>query len=133
MVHWKFTPLNGVSDSLFLNYGTFEFQSADNPKCPVPNGGFLIHRYTKKGIAKVDTLAWVPEGAGSRKPDQEPLYAVSIWYEDPSGQSTYLDDLMLGFKFRIKENNKVNISASAQITQPGLVIAEYHYSYHLTR
>jgi hypothetical protein len=133
LVRWKFTPATGVTDSLFLNYGTVEFQTPDNPKCPVPNGGFMIHRYTKKGVAKVDTLAWVPEGAGAREPDPAPLYAFFIWYEDPAGQPTYLDDLMLGFNFRTKEKNKVNVAASSQTTQSGIVVAEYQYSYHLTR
>jgi len=134
LVRWKFTPATGIKDSLFLNYGTMEFQSPDNAKIPFGNHGYLIHKYTKNGIARVDTMAWEPFGAGSREPDPEPLYGLSIWYEDPNGQSaSYTDDLEISFNFRSKEKKKVNIAGQAQISQPGLVIAEYRYSYHLTR
>lgn len=134
LVRWKFTPATGVTDSLFLNYGTMEFQSPDNKDIPFPGHGYLIHKYTKNGKARVDTLAWEPFGAGIRAPDPEPLYALSIWYEDPNGQmASFSDDLEFGFKFRIKEKNKVNIAGEYKITQPGLTIAEFHYSYHLTR
>ena len=133
MVQWKFIGAK-VTDSLFLNYGTFEFQSPDNAKTPFGNHGYLIHTYTKKGKAKIDTLAWEPFGAGTRDPDPRPLYDISIWYEDPNGQSTsFSDDLEISFKFRVRENSKVNFAGELQRSQPGLVTAEWHYSYHLTR
>lgn len=134
MVHWKFTPQTGVTDSLFLNYGTFEFQSPDNSNHhPYPGHGYLIHSYTKKGKARIDTMAWEPYGAGSRAPDAEPLYGLSIWIEDPNGQATFSDDLEISYKFRLKEKNKINLAGEAKLNQPGLVTAEWHYSYHLTR
>jgi hypothetical protein len=134
MVQWKFTPANGVTDSLFLNYGTMEFQSPDNTNVPFGNHGYLIHKYTKKGLARIDTLAWEPFGVGSREPDPKPLFDLSIWYEDPNGQpASFSDDLEISFNFRIKEKNKVNIAGEYKITQTGITIAEFHYSYHLTR
>jgi hypothetical protein len=134
LVRWKFTPATGVTDSLFLNYGTMEFQSPDNKDIPFGNHGYMIHKYTKNGKARVDTLAWEPFGAGSRSPDPEPLYGLSIWYEDPNGQpASFTDDLEFSFIFRMKEKNKVNVAGKFSINQPGLTLAEYHYSYHLTR
>jgi len=134
LVRWKFTPATGVTDSLFLNNGTMEFQSPENKNIPFGNHGYLIHKYTKDGKARVDTLAWEPFGAGSRSPDPEPIYGLSIWYEDPNGQpSSFTDDVEVSFTFRTKEKNKVNIAGKFSITQPGLTLGEYRYSYHLTR
>jgi hypothetical protein len=134
LVRWKFTPATGVTDSLFLNNGTMEFQSPDNANHPFGNHGYLIHSYTKNGKARIDTLAWEPFGAGTRSPDPEPFYDLSIWYEDPNGQpASFTDDLEISFNFRIKEKNKINIAGERIITQSGLTIVEYHYSYHLTR
>lgn len=134
LVKWKFTPDAGVKDSLFLNYGTIEFQSPDNPKIPFGNNGYMIHRYTKNGTARVDTMAWEPFGAGKREPEPTPVPALTIWYEDPKGQATsFTDDLILAFDFRIKEQKKVNLAGEYSLTQSGIVVADYRYRYHLTR
>lgn len=133
MVHWKFTPALGVTDSLFLDYGTMEFQSPDNTNHPFGNHGYLIHKYTKNGKAAIDTLAWESFGAGIRDPDPAPLFDLSIWTEDPNGQPIFSDDLEISYKFRVKEKNKINIEGELKIEQPGLVVAWWRYSYHLTR
>jgi hypothetical protein len=135
MVHWKFTPQTGITDSLFLHYGTFEFQSPESAnRHPYPGHGYLIHSYTKKGKARIDTMAWQPFGAASRAPDPEPLYAFSIWIENPTMQANnFSDDLEISYTFRMKEQNKVNFAGEAKLTQTGLTIAEWHYRYHLTR
>ncbi|MEQ1585704.1 MAG: hypothetical protein ABL895_07500 [Cyclobacteriaceae bacterium] len=134
MSHWKFTPASGVTDLLFLNYGTFEFLSPDDTKNPGNNSGYLIHRYTDSGIAKIDTMAWEPHGAGTREPDPKPLFDLSIYYKDPNGQPGFFnDDLAIPYNFRINEKNKVNIAGEAKFTQTGITTAEYHYSYHFTR
>jgi hypothetical protein len=136
---WKFLPATGVKDSIFLNYGTMEFQMpttaplGDNGG--IPQGyGYMIHSYTKNGKARIDTLAWLPGGVGSRKPDPRPLFDLMIWYEDPNGQpNSFSDDWDIAFNYRVQEKNEVNIYGEFKRTQPGLTIAEFHYSYHLTK
>jgi hypothetical protein len=130
---WKFFPSTGVTDSIFLNYGTFQFLSPDHAKNPGNNSGYLIHAYSKKGTTRIDTMAWEPHGIGSREPDPKPLFAFTIYYKNPNGQPGFFnDDLAIPFNFRTNEKNKVNVAGEAKLTQPGITLAEYHYSYHLT-
>lgn len=122
------------SDSLFLNYGTLEFQSPKNNQNPGNNSGYVIHRYVKKGIAQVDTMAWEPHGVGSREPDSKPLYDFTLYEEDPNGQPGYFNGLALSFKFKISEKSQVNMQGEGGgSAAPGSDLKKIYRRYHLTR
>jgi hypothetical protein len=110
---WKVTTeapgLNlTLSDSVFTNYGTWEFQA------PVDvftryGTGYLIHRYTKKGIAKVDTMAWVPTMFGSISDNADKT--LTIWFIDKTllQREIVLDDWETYFDYKQKDKNIVRI------------------------
>jgi hypothetical protein len=97
-----------TSDSLFLKFGTWEFQDPNNDKNPGFNAGYLIHKYTKKGSPRIDTLAWVPYNFAS--PSSE-IPTLTIFFPDPSVQNRdmVVDDTENYFLYLKKEENVIRI------------------------
>ncbi len=94
-----------LSDSVFLNYGTWEFQAPLDAFTRYGTG-YLIHRYNKKGNAKVDTLAWTPFDFSTLR--EEPL---TIFFPDPTllVREIVIDDLEHSFNYLQKDKNLVRI------------------------
>lgn len=118
-----------ITDSLFLNYGTMEFQKP-NFTDPGYNTGFLIHRYSKKGINRIDTLAWAPYNHNSGSDNH-----ITIFYPSPNqtdfvvgAYDMYLDPLLL-------ESKKVRIGGWRRETISGGSggASGTYKRYHLTR
>ena len=129
---WKFGQ-GIVTDSIFLNYGTIEFQKPGETIWGSNElEGYLIHSYTKNGNAMVDTLLWEPHGVGARDPDPKPLFDLSIQHEGIK-TVTSDDDIKIAYNFRLMEKSNVNIYGEFKITQSGITAYEFHYSYRLTR
>lgn len=120
---------NITSDSLFLNYGTMEFQEPNFTK-PGYNTGFLIHKYTKNGKSRIDTLAWAPYNHNSGSDNH-----ITIFYPQPGmldyvvkAYDMYLDPITI-------ENKKVRIGGwrrNSLNNGSGGSIGTYR-RYHLTR
>lgn len=96
---------NVTSDSTFLKYGTVEFKSPNEAESGY-GSGLMIHRYTKNGRNRIDTLAWVPYNWNS--PTQEKVITIFTMppIQDPTGHK-YLD---LYLDLQIREENKVKFS-----------------------
>ena len=118
-----------ISDSLFLNFGTMEFQKP-NFTDPGYNTGFLIHKYSKKGVSKTDTLAWAPYNHTSGSDSH-----ITIFYPSPNqsdfvvgAYDMYLDPLTL-------ESKKVRLGGWRRETIAGGSGGAYgtYRRYHLTR
>ncbi len=97
---------NVTSDSTFLNYGTIEFQDPEAPKNGGYGSGYMIHRYTKNGKNRIDTLAWVPYNFQSVGQDKVITIFTVAPNRDPTGhlgQDMYLD-------LQIRQEKKVKFS-----------------------
>jgi hypothetical protein len=77
-----------TSDSTFVNYGTVEFKSPNEAESGF-GSGLMIHRYTKKGKSRVDTLAWVPYNFNTGNNAFVTVFTMPP-VKDPSGHK-YLD------------------------------------------
>jgi len=118
-----------ITDSLFLNYGTLEFQKPNFTK-PGYNTGFLIHKYVKKSVPRVDTLAWAPYNHQSGSDNH-----VTIFFPSPNqsdfivgAYDMYLDPLALESKIvRLGGWRRETISGGS-----GGSLGTYR-RYHLTR
>jgi len=96
---------NITSDSTFLNLGTIEFQDPEAAKNGGFGSGFMIHRYTKKGKSRIDTLAWVPYNFNSTSDKIITIFTVPP-INDPTrrlGLDMYLD-------LQIRQDKKVKFS-----------------------
>jgi hypothetical protein len=96
---------NVTSDSTFLNYGTIEFKSPNEAESGY-GSGLMIHRYTKNGKARIDTLAWVPYNFKSVNQEKVITIFTMPPVKDPTGHK-YLD---LYLDLQIKQENKVKFS-----------------------
>lgn len=96
---------NVTSDSTFLNYGTIEFKSPNEAESGY-GSGLMIHRYTKKGKARIDTLAWVPYNFKSVNQEKVITIFTMPPVKDPTGHK-YLD---LYLDLQIRQENKVKFS-----------------------
>jgi len=96
---------NVTSDSTFLNYGTIEFKSPNEAESGY-GSGLMIHRYTKNGKARIDTLAWVPYNFKSVNQEKVITIFTMPPVKDPTGHK-YLD---LYLDLQIRQENKVKFS-----------------------
>lgn len=97
---------NITSDSTFLNYGTIEFQDPNAAKNGGFGSGYMIHRYTKKGKSRIDTLAWVPYNFQSVGQEEVITLFTVAPNRDPTGHlglDMYLD-------LQIRQETKVKFS-----------------------
>jgi len=95
---------NVTSDSTFLNYGTIEFKSPNEAESGY-GSGLMIHRYTKNGRNRIDTLAWVPYNFKSGNNSHITVFTMPP-VKDPTGNK-YLD---LYLDLQILEESKVKFS-----------------------
>lgn len=95
-----------TSDSIFRNFGTIEFQDPNAAKNGGYGSGYMIHRYTKKGISRIDTLAWVPYNFKSVGQDKVITIFTMPPINDPTGHK-YLD---LYLDLQIRQDSKVKFS-----------------------
>lgn len=134
---WKITSVAPgleltLNDSVFLSYGTWEFQA------PVDvftrfGTGYLIHSYSKNGMAKIDTLAWLPYAYGSTSDDR--FKGLTIWYPDssiPNGQLV-VDDMEHHFLYLQKDNNLVRINGNFGFSVGVSTQITHARTYRLTR
>lgn len=96
---------NVTSDSTFLNAGTIEFKSPNEAESGY-GSGLMIHRYTKNGKARIDTLAWVPYNFKSVNQEKVITIFTMPPVKDPTGHK-YLD---LYLDLQIRQENKVKFS-----------------------
>lgn len=96
---------NVTSDSTFLNYGTIEFKNPNEAESGY-GSGLMIHRYTKNGKARIDTLAWVPYNFKSVNQEKVITIFTMPPVKDPTGHK-YLD---LYLDLQIRQENKVKFS-----------------------
>jgi len=94
-----------TSDSTFLNYGTIEFKTPNEAESGY-GSGLMIHRYTKKGKARIDTLAWVPYNFKSVFQDKVITVFTMPPIKDPTGHK-YLD---LYLDLKVRDEKKVKFS-----------------------
>lgn len=83
-----------TSDSTFVNFGTIEFKDPEAPENGGYGSGYMIHKYTKNGKARIDTLAWVPYNFQSVGQDKVITIFTVPPKDDPTGhagQDFYLD------------------------------------------
>lgn len=121
------------SDSLFLNYGTWEFQDPGNDKNPGFNTGYLIHKYTKKGTARIDTLAWVPYNFGF--PASE-IPTLTLFFPDPSlvKREIVVNDQENYFQYLKQEANVIRIEGGFGFNVgSGTTRVTNYKRYHLSR
>ncbi len=121
------------SDSLFINYGTWEFQSPKNEKNPGFNTGYLIHKYTKNTVLHTDTLAWAPYNFNLPTSDIDQL---SVFYPDPSkaGRQIVVSDILNMFLYLKKENNAVRIEGGFSFSVgSGATTVSNYKRYHLSK
>lgn len=119
---------NITSDSTFVNYGTIEFQKPNQTK-PGYGAGYMIHRYSKGGIAKVDTAAWVPYNFNSGSDG-----TVTLFFALP-GQDIVVDGYDMYLDVEVMEKSKIRISGWRRETIHGGSGGSYgsYRRYHLTR
>jgi len=97
---------NVTSDSTFLNVGTIEFQDPNAINNGGYGSGYMIHRYSKKGIDRIDTLAWVPynfQSVGQEK-------VITIFTVAPNRDPTGHLGLDIYLDLQIRQENKVKFS-----------------------
>ncbi|HOX77698.1 MAG TPA: hypothetical protein PLW31_06625 [Bacteroidales bacterium] len=85
-------------DTSYFNYGTLEFTDPDASENPGYNCGYMIHRYSENGQAKIDSMAWAPYNHNSGSDnhitifihDQNSIdFVVGAW-------DMYLDKIIIG-------------------------------------
>lgn len=119
-----------TSEEIRLNNGTLEFLSPENSDNPGYNAGYVIHRYTENGIAKTDTLAWVPYNFNSGSDNH-----ITIFYYTPN-QIDYVSGAYdMYFDILTFESKKVRIESWRRETINGGSGGSYgtFRRYHLTR
>lgn len=93
-----------TSDSTFVNYGTIEFKSPNEAESGY-GSGLMIHRYTKKGKNRIDTLAWVPYNFNTGNNAFVTIFTMPP-IKDPTGHK-YLD---LYLDLNTRQEKKVKFS-----------------------
>lgn len=100
-----------TSDSTFVNYGTIEFKSPNEAESGF-GSGLMIHRYTKNGKSRIDTLAWVPYNFKSVFQEKVITIFTIPPVKDPTGHK-YLD---LYLDLQIRQENKLKFSGWRRVT-----------------
>jgi hypothetical protein len=119
---------NITSDSTFNNYGTIEFQKP-NQTIPGYGSGFMIHRYLKNGVNRIDTAAWVPYNFNSASDG-----TITLFFALP-GEDFIVGAYDMYLDLETMEDNKIRISGWRRETIPGGSGGSYgtYRRYHLTR
>jgi len=119
---------NITSDSTFNNYGTIEFQKP-NQTTPGYGSGFMIHRYLKNGVNRIDTAAWVPYNFNSAGDG-----TITLFFALP-GEDFVVGAYDMYLDLETMEDNKIRISGWRRETIPGGSGGSYgtYRRYHLTR
>ena len=117
-----------TSDSLWLNYGTIEFQEP-NQTVPGYGAGFMIHRYVENGQNQVDTAAWVPYNFNSGNENY-----ITLFFALP-GEDLVLDGYDMILDPEVIQEDKIVISGWKRETIPGGSGGSYgsYRKYYLTR
>lgn len=117
-----------TSDSLWLNYGTIEFQEP-NQTVPGYGAGFMIHRYVENGQNHVDTAAWVPYNFNSGNENY-----ITLFFALP-GEDLVLDGYDMILDPEVIQEDKIVISGWKRETIPGGSGGSYgsYRKYYLTR
>jgi hypothetical protein len=95
---------NVTTDSSFVNYGTVEFKSPNEAESGY-GSGLMIHRYTKNGRSRIDTLSWVPYNFNTGNNAFITVFTMPP-VKDPSGHK-YLD---LYLDLQILQEKKIKFS-----------------------
>jgi|GEM_PF-1035286 len=121
---------NITSDTTFLNYGTIEFQNPEAANNPGYGAGYMIHKYTLKGVNYTDTMAWVPYNFNSV--GQEGV--VTIFDAEP-GDDLVVDGMDMYLDLNIREDKKLKFSGWRRETIYGGSGGAYGWyrSYSLSR
>lgn len=121
-----------LSDSVFTNYGTWEFQAPIDVWTRFGTG-YLIHKYTKKGVAKIDTLAWTPGDFSSTVDDSDKK--LTIWYPDTSipVREIVVDDMENSFDYLQKDKKVVRIKGFFGFSVGAATDVLHTRQYRLTR
>lgn len=116
------------TDSTFNNYGTIEFQKP-NQTVPGYGAGYMIHRYTKNGISRTDTAAWVPYNFNSGNNNY-----ITLFFALP-GQDIVVDGYDMYLDLVELSDKRIRISGWRRETIPGGSGGSYgtYRRYHLTR
>jgi hypothetical protein len=120
-----------TSDSLFLNNGTLEFKTPSTTEANPGHGiGFLIHRYTKKGVTVVDSLAWAPYSFASVTDETN----ITFFFPQPFHPIDYVSNVAESvLDPSILESKKVRLSGLRQTTNNNGVVIGLYLEYYLTR
>jgi len=116
------------TDSTFSNYGTIEFQKP-NQTVPGYGAGYMIHRYVKNGIQRIDTAAWVPYNFNSGNNNY-----ITLFFALP-GQDIMLDGYDMYLDLVELSDNRIRTSGWRRETIHGGSGGSYgtYRRYHLTR
>jgi hypothetical protein len=119
---------NIQTDSTFSNYGTIEFQKP-NQTVPGYGAGYMIHRYTKNGISRIDTAAWVPYNFNSGNNNY-----ITLFFALP-GQDIVVDGYDMYLDLVELSDKRIRISGWRRETIQGGSGGSYgtYRRYHLTR
>lgn len=119
---------NVTSDSLFVGFGTLEFQKP-NQTVPGYGAGYMIHRYTRNGVNQIDTAAWVPYNFNSGTDG-----TVTLFFALP-GEDWVVGAYDMYLNIDLKEEKKLRFSGWRRIVIPGGSGGSYgsYRRYHLTR
>lgn len=119
---------NITSDSTFNNYGTIEFQKP-NQTIPGYGSGFMIHRYLKNGVNRIDTAAWVPYNFNSGSNG-----TITLFFS-PHGEDFVVNAYDMYLNLDTMEDKKIRISGWRRETIHGGSGGSYgtYRRYHLTR
>lgn len=117
-----------TSDSTFINFGTIEFQQPNQTK-PAYGAGHMIHRYTKNGVSKIDTAAWVPYNFNSGSNG-----IVTLFFSEP-GRDFVVSSPDMYLDINAQEKNKICISGWRRETIYGGSGGSFgtYRRYHLAR
>jgi hypothetical protein len=122
-----------VSDTTFLNYGTFTFQKPGDENGPGYGTGYLIHTYTEAMLTHTDTLAWVPYNFDFPASEIDHL---TIFYPDPSVlvRQIVISDIENMFLYLKKEPNTVRFEGGISYAPgSGSTIVKHYKRYHLSK
>ncbi|MEI9921898.1 MAG: hypothetical protein WDO14_24365 [Bacteroidota bacterium] len=120
-----------TSDSVFLHNGTLEFKAPSTTDADPGNGiGFLIHRYTKKGVAVVDSLAWAPYSFASVSDETN----ITFFFPQPFHPIDYTSNVAVSvLNPAILESGKVRLFGLRQTTNNSGAVVGLYLDYYLTR
>ncbi len=117
-----------TSDTVWVNHGTIVFHEP-NQTVPGYGAGYMIHKYQKNGVSKVDTAAWVPYNFNTTNDNY-----ITLFFALP-GQDLVLDGYDMYLDAEVIEDDKIVISGWRRETIPNGSGGSYgsYRKYYLTR